>query len=65
MLAFIMTNQLVKNENTNELITPKDWHSALLNGGNLILSQEGYESLKNNGFDIIINLYELRFYRLG
>ena len=47
--------QLVKNENTNGLITPEDWHRALLNGGNLILSQEGYESLKNNGFDIIIN----------
>jgi len=47
--------QLVKNGNTNELITPEDWHRALLNGGNLILSQEGYESLKNNGFDIIIN----------
>jgi len=47
--------QLVKNENTNGLITPEDWHRAVLNGGNLILSQEGYESLKNNGFDIIIN----------
>ena len=47
--------QLVKNGNTNELITPEDWHRALLNGGKLILSQEGYESLKNNGFDIIIN----------
>ena len=47
--------QLVKNGNTNELITPEDWHSALINGGDLILSLEGYESLKNNGFDIIIN----------
>jgi hypothetical protein len=47
--------QLVKNGNTNELITPEDWHRALLNGGNLILLQEGYESLKNNGFDIIVN----------
>jgi len=50
------------------------WHGALLNHANLTLSEAGYESLKNVGFDIvsnaslkeeIINLYEDTYLNLG
>ena len=36
-------------------ISPEDWHWALMGHGDLTLSSSGYESLKSQGFEILVN----------
>ena len=65
---------VLHNKNNNHDTLSSHWHGALLNHGNLMLSNAGYESLRNLGFDIIgneslqeeiINLYENTYLNLG
>jgi hypothetical protein len=64
----------IQNKNKQSDTLFAHWHAALLNHGNLMLSNSGYESLRNVGFDIIkdeilkeeiINLYENTYLNLG
>lgn len=36
-------------------ISPEDWHWALMGRGDLTLSSSGYESLKSQGLDLLVN----------
>ncbi len=50
-----LVHNALKNGNYKANFTAEDWQSSLMSGSDLMLSQAGYESLKNRGFEIISN----------
>ena len=50
-----MVFEALRSKQNNEDLTPRDWQRSLYSGGNLSLSLSGYESLKNSGFDLLLN----------